>query len=152
MNKVCERCGAPIPPRIGPGGQRKRCATCSPSRGRGKNQQAGPPVAVLPAPATGETVTEATRTLLATHTGALEHPMGRAALVLAGRIDSTSESTAAVTAAAKQLDSCIRIALNETEPVEESPLDRIRARRARLGQPDPVTDQAQARGGGGRSR
>ena len=131
MTRTCERCGAPIPPRIGPGGKRRFCPTCSPSRNRGKNPSSPAPVAVMPVPAEGESVVEATRALLDTHPGAVDHPMGRTALVLAARIDSTSESTPSITGAAKQLDSCIRLALNATEPAELSLLDKMRDERAR---------------------
>lgn len=131
MTRTCERCGGPIPPRVGPGGKRRFCPTCSPSRNRGKGSPGPGPVAVVPVPAEGESVVEATRALLDTHPGAVNHPMGRTALVLAARIDSTSESTPSITGAAKQLDSCIRLALNATEPAELSLLDKLRADRAR---------------------
>ncbi len=130
MTRTCERCGGPIPPRIGPGGKRKRCPSCSPSRNRGRKPSSPAPVAVLPVAVEGESVVEATRALLGTHPGAVDHPMGRTALVLAGRIDSTSESTPSITGAAKQLDSCIRIALAATEPAEVSLLDELRAKHA----------------------
>lgn len=130
MTRTCERCGAPIPPRIGPDGKRRFCPTCSPSRNRGKNPSSPAPVAVLPVAAEGESVAEATRALLGTHPGAVSHPMGRTALVLAARIDSTSESTPSITGAAKQLDSCLRIALAATEPAVPSVLDELRAKHA----------------------
>lgn len=130
MTRTCERCGAPIPPRIGPGGKRKRCPTCSPSRNRGKNSSSPVPDTVVPIPTAGESVVESTRALLNTHPGAVDHPMGRTALVLAARIDSTSESTPSITGAAKQLDSCLRIALSATEPAAPSLLDELRAKHA----------------------
>lgn len=62
--------------------------------------------------------------------GVLDTPRGRAALVLAGRLDAADqESGAGLASLARQLDALVASALAESPGSEPDPLDVLRARR-----------------------
>ena len=128
MAQRCAGCGGPMPPRIGRGRPRKMCETCSPTRkrlprGTSKTTPA-PTITALP----GQPgVTDATRRELDA-CGRTDTPLGLAALVLAGRLDSGQESGSSLATLAKQLEATLRAA-TKGATVAASPLDELRARR-----------------------
>ncbi len=123
---ACLDCGGALPPR-GVGAPRKRCVVCSPPR-RSKAKRA--PVVRLPAAKPEpESVYDATERALS-EAGRLGTPGGQAALVLAARIDSREDSGAGIAAMVKQLQATIAEVTKDARTTV-SPLDELRARRAR---------------------
>ena len=123
---MCARCGGPLPVQTGKGRRRKMCATCSPSRPRRKPD---PPAAATAAVAAEPgTVLDATRAALA-DARVLASPMGRAALVLAARIDDPDEPLTAVAASVKQLRDALAAVLAATETAPADPNDEFTRKR-----------------------
>ena len=118
MAAVCD-CGSPLPPRSGRGAQRKKCLTCSPSRAR-KVTELPPPVSAGTADAVRAELEAAGRS---------DTSLGRAAVVLAERVDSGQDAGSGLAALVKQLSVTLGEALEGSAAA--SPLDELRERRER---------------------
>ena len=114
---ACVKCGKPIPPRVGPGGKRKRCIQCAPPKSSSSVK--------LPSPGG---VLAATSALL-TSCDRIETPLGQAALVLAKRIDANEDSGTAMASMTKQLESTLVSATANAEEQTTTALDELRVRR-----------------------
>ena len=120
--RTCAKCGTSLPIETGRGARRKMCAKCSPSRPRRKPQPPAAAVAVAASPI--GCVADATRAVLAAER-MLDAPMGRAAMVLAERIDDRDQPLAAVSQAVKQLREALAAVLTTERAVPADPNDEF---------------------------
>lgn len=128
MAASCQTCGGPMPTNKGKGRPRVHCAECRPTR------RMKPPVAPLPAPLDNvpqggaQSVYGAVLGEL-TAAGRQDTAKGRAALLLASRLDEKVDTAAGMAAAVKQL----REALDDVlagATVAADPVDELQRRRA----------------------
>ena len=124
----CRDCSANLPPHVGRGRPRTRCAECSPARNRGRKPAPVVSFPVLQTPPAD--VVEAARREL-TAAGRAESSAGLAALVLAQRLhDSLTDSSVNCAAVAKQFSAAMAEAMAEAAKAEDvDELEMLRRRR-----------------------
>ena len=120
--RTCAKCGALLPIQVGRGRRRTKCVTCSPPRKSTRRA----PVATLPVD--GESLVDATVAELE-RAGVESSALGRAALLLARRIESGQDGGSAVASLVKQWQDTMARATAGAEPQAVSTLDQLRARR-----------------------
>ena len=120
--RTCAKCGALLPVQVGRGRRRTKCVTCSPPRKSTRRA----PVATLPVD--GESLVDATVAELE-RAGVESSALGRAALLLARRIESGQDGGSAVASLVKQWQDTMARATAGAEPQAVSTLDQLRARR-----------------------
>lgn len=120
--RTCAKCGALLPVQVGRGRRRTKCATCSPPRKSTRRA----PVATLPVD--GESLVDATVAELE-RAGVESSALGRAALLLARRIESGQDGGSAVASLVKQWQDTMARATAGAEPQAVSTLDQLRLRR-----------------------
>ena len=125
MQRICAKCGGPIPPKTNRGKDRKYCLECSPPRGTKPRKPAKPRVAVHPT-----TIVAATESELDA-ADVLGTSSGQAAMLLARRIQSDIDSGSSLAQLVRQLRESVASAIGEAVPAESDPLDELRARRER---------------------
>lgn len=121
--RTCAKCGALLPIQVGRGRRRTKCVTCSPPRKSTRRA----PVATLPA-VDGESLVDATVAELE-RAGVESSALGRAALLLARRIESGQDGGSAVASLVKQWQDTMARATAGAEPQAVSTLDQLRQRR-----------------------
>ena len=133
MRLNCQQCGGPIPRQIGPGGRRKFCEACSPTRNRPDRKRRSPAPRVVTATNTGESVLEATRAELDA-AKVTESVMGQCALILARHIDAGQVNGSGLASLVKAHRETMAAAL-AAAPAEEDPLSRLRRLRQQPSNP-----------------
>lgn len=125
----CRDCSVILPPHVGPGRPRTRCAECSPARNRGRKPAPVSVLAVVHTPPAD--VVEAARREL-TAAGRAESSAGLAALVLAQRLqDSLTDSSVNCATVAKQFSAAMAEAMAAATPAED--VDELEVLRRRRG-------------------
>jgi len=124
MRLNCQQCGGPIPRQIGPGGRRKFCEACSPTRNRPDRKRSNTAPRVVTATNTGESVLDATRAELDA-AKVLDTVMGQCALILARHIDAGQVNGSGLASLVKAHRETMAAAL-AAAPAEEDPLSRLR--------------------------
>lgn len=126
--KACATCGDPLPPRTTTGRPRIHCEACKPPRRRsGQVAEISAATAPVGPPADTSGVYGATFAELAA-AGRADTAKGRAALLLAERLDERIDTAAGAAAAVKQLREALDDALAGAR-VAADPVDELRRRR-----------------------
>ena len=125
MQRVCAKCGGPIPPKTNSGKDRKYCLKCSPPRGATPRKPAKPRSQVR-----SVTIVDATAAELDA-AGVAGTSVGLTALMLARRIQADVDSGSSLANLARQLRETMTAALALAAPAEADPLDELTARRDR---------------------
>lgn len=123
--KACTKCGSPLPVQIGRGRRRIMCESCSPSRNRGQGK---PRLTVV---GSGSSLLAAVRSELAA-ADVSESAAGQAAILLAERIESGSDSGSAVAQMVRQLHDTMARALAGQPQTEVDPVAAFRAELDRI--------------------